>query len=51
MDTRRRHARKSTQRVKRRLEQVREPRSPQDLARAIFTQAEADQGVRKSVAR
>ena len=39
MDTRRTHTRKSTQRVKRRLGQVREPRSAQDLARAIFAQA------------
>lgn len=39
-DARRRHTRKSTQRVKRRLEQVREPRTPQDLARAIFAQAD-----------
>ena len=40
MDTRQRHTRKSTQRVKRCLEQVREPRSPQDLARAIFAQTD-----------
>ena len=35
MDTR-----KSTKRAKGRLEQVREPRSAQDLARAIFAQAD-----------
>lgn len=40
MDTRRRHTRKSTKRVKRRLDQMREPRSAHDLARAIFVQAD-----------
>ena len=39
MDTRR-HTRQNTHRVKRRLEEVRPPRSPQDLARAIFAQAD-----------
>lgn len=40
MDTRQKHTRKTTKRAKRRLEQVREPRSPQDLARAMFIQAD-----------
>ena len=43
MDTRPRHTRRSTKHAKRRLEQVREPRSPQDLARAIFAQADRRQ--------
>ena len=46
MGTRQRHTRKSTKRAKRRLEQVREPRSAQDLARAIFAQAEQRQARR-----
>ena len=40
MDTPVRHTRRTTERVKRRLEQVREPRSPQDLARAVFAQTD-----------
>ncbi len=40
MDTRQRHTRKTTKRVKRSLEQTRPPRSPQDLARAMFAQAD-----------
>ena len=40
MDTRQRHTRKSTKRANPRLEQVREPRSAHDLARALFAQAD-----------
>lgn len=48
MDTRQRHTRKTTKRVKRRLEQVRPPRSPQDLARAMFIQADQRRAQRKA---
>ena len=44
MGTRQRHTRKTTKRAKRRLEQVRPPRSPQDLARAMFAQADQKKG-------
>lgn len=40
MDTRQRHTRKTTKHPERSLEQVRPPRSPQDLARAMFVQAD-----------